>query len=269
MAYGSAQSEQRDRAALQKGYSRSVRRFEIASIVAYAVAMSWLLARLWPAATMAPWLVLRAFMLGFVLADFASGVVHWLADTWGSPETPIVGRALIRPFREHHVDAKEITRHDFVETNGNNCFICLGPLALTALVSLETARSVFCASATFSLCLWVFCTNQFHKWSHLDDPPPLVDRLQRVGLILPRDHHAVHHAAPFTKYYCITVGWLNEPLRRVRFFPLLERIVTLATGWLPREDDIGTRAAAAVIEADPPPGDAAALHPAFRNPQTR
>jgi ubiquitin-conjugating enzyme E2 variant len=261
------QIRQRDRVSLRQGYSRNVRRFELASIAAYACTMLWLLVRLWPYASVYPWLMASAFMLGFVLADFVSGVVHWLADTWGSPDLPIIGQALIRPFREHHVDPKEITRHDFVETNGNNCFICLGPLALTLLLSLASAASVFCATAMFSLCLWVFCTNQFHKWSHLDEPPPLVDRLQRLGLILPRDHHAVHHAAPFAKYYCITVGWLNEPLHRIRFFPFVESIVTALTGLLPREDDIGAKAAEALLDA--PPADVEPLAPAvLRNPET-
>jgi ubiquitin-conjugating enzyme E2 variant len=96
----------------------------------------------------------------------------------------------------------------------------------------------------------------------------MVGWLQRAGLILPRDHHSVHHAAPFAKYYCITVGWLNEPLHRIAFFPALERAVTAITGLLPREDDIGARAAEAMVAADPPASESVAMHPAFRNPQT-
>ena len=67
--------------------------------------------------------------------------------------------------------------------------------------------------------------------------------LQRVHLILPPAHHQIHHTAPFNKYYCITVGWLNKPLAMIGFFPMLERLVTWATGLLPRQDDIGTEAA--------------------------
>ena len=62
---------------------------------------------------------------------------------------------------------------------------------------------------------------------------PWVRVLQRAGLILSPEHHAIHHAAPQDKYYCITVGWMNPVLEKVRFFRILEAIVgRLAPGAL-------------------------------------
>src|SRR5207245_5406208 len=177
----------RDRKALREGYSPAVRRFEIASIALYCCAMGWFLWGLLPLVGTYPWLMASAFMFGFVLADFVSGIVHWAADTWGSPDMPVIGQALIRPFREHHVDQKEITRHDFVETNGNNCFISI-PAALLAVALPDGAVGFFFATMTFSMCLAIFGTNQFHKWAHMDAPPPLVRWLQQAGLVLPPDH---------------------------------------------------------------------------------
>jgi ubiquitin-conjugating enzyme E2 variant len=243
----------RDRRALREGYSPAVRRFEIASIAVYAVVMAWLAISLAPRMAAKPFLSLSALMLGFVLADFVSGVVHWLADTWGTPEWPIIGKALIRPFREHHVDAKEITRHDFVETNGNNCFISIPTAAGAALLPHQDAVWLFAATTMFSVCLAILGTNQFHKWAHMDEPPPVVRWLQRANLILPIEHHAVHHAPPYAKYYCITVGWLNEALFRLRFFQTLEKVITRVTGLIPREDDIGKKAAVVVAQQPPPP----------------
>jgi ubiquitin-conjugating enzyme E2 variant len=162
---------------------------------------------------------------------------------------PVIGKALIRPFREHHVDPEAITRHDFIETNGNNCLISI-PVAIMCVAMPHTSTTwVFLASSLGSMIFWVMATNQFHKWSHMDAPPPLIGFLQRVHLILPPDHHRIHHTAPYNKYYCITVGWLNWPLQVVHFFPLAERLITWATGLLPRQDDIGDEAALALVEA--------------------
>ena len=100
---------------------------------------------------------------------------------------------LVRPFREHHVDEKAITRHDFIETNGNNCLISL-PVALMALsIPLGPGEwqwlRQFVAVSLGAMIFWVMATNQFHKWSHMDSPPALIGFLQRVHLILPPDHH--------------------------------------------------------------------------------
>src|SRR5204863_86255 len=83
---------------------------EIASIIIYAVTMAWLLSEITPRIVRSPFLALAAFMVGFVAGDFVSGFVHWTADTWGTADWPFIGKALIRPFREHHVDQKVITR---------------------------------------------------------------------------------------------------------------------------------------------------------------
>ncbi|HLM43230.1 MAG TPA: fatty acid desaturase family protein, partial [Myxococcaceae bacterium] len=228
------QLRQQDAQALAQGYSPAIRAMEIASIVTFITLEAALVWRLWGGPHTGPWLVLSALLLGYLAADFVSGFVHWMGDTWGSPTMPILGKAFVRPFREHHVDEKAITRHDFVETNGNNCLVSL-PVALLAVALPHSSPGwVFISAFLGAMIFWVMATNQFHKWSHLEQPPALIGFLQRTHLVLPPDHHQIHHTAPFNKYYCITVGWMNKPLLMIGFFPALERLITWATGALAR-----------------------------------
>jgi ubiquitin-conjugating enzyme E2 variant len=184
-------------------------------------------------------MLLAAVASGYIAADLVSGLVHWSADSWGSADLPILGPAFLRPFREHHVDPEAITRHDFVETNGNNALASIPGIGLAVLLPNTSALTLFCASFVGGLTLWLMATNQFHKWAHLRRPTGLIAFLQRVHLVLPPQHHGIHHTAPYDKYYCITTGWLNGPLNWIRFFPLLEWVVSGITGWLPRRDDLG------------------------------
>ncbi len=183
-----------------------------------------------------PWVALLcagAVALGYLLADLFSGVVHWAGDTLGDDATPLLGRSFIRPFREHHVDPKDITRHDFLETNGNNCLVSLPVLfAAYALAPEGPAHPgwVFGVATLASCALAVFLTNQFHKWAHADAVHPLVKWLQDRRLILSPEHHQIHHTPPFDVYYCITTGWLNPVLTRLRVLRGVERAISAALG---------------------------------------
>lgn len=248
--FDSRQVRHREARELAAGYSKAIRALDIASITVFFLVVGWQGIRLAEHTPEAPWLMVAAFAGGYLFADFVSGLFHWMADSWGKVETPLVGKAFLRPFREHHVDQKAITHHDFIETNGNNCLICL-PVAIVVLfVPVDYSPAVFFLFAwLFWSMLWVFGTNQFHKWAHMEAPPKLVGFLQRWHLILPPDHHAIHHTAPYATHYCITTGWMNRPLAAIGFYRAMEWAITAISGALPRADDIGAKAAQALQQA--------------------
>lgn len=132
--------------------------------------------------------VFLSAICGILTADFGSGMVHWAADTWGSIELPVIGKVIaaherelkastlktfshssfknfLRPFREHHIDPTSITRHDFIETNGDNFMVALpilGKLAWIFFRSSPTELEVaypFCAYL-FLCSIFVAITNQ-------------------------------------------------------------------------------------------------------------
>ena len=245
--------DQRDASTLQEGYATSHRVYEICGMSGTAVVGAWLLFNIVSAQSVSGWWLPLAALVGILASDFASGFVHWMFDTWGSIDTPVVGRLAIRTFRHHHVDAKAITRHDFIETNGHNFSLSFPVVIIGVLwVRPQTATlfDVFMGMALLSLAMFNGFTSQIHKWAHTDSPPAVVRLLQRARLIIAPEHHAAHHSAPYTRSYCITVGWLNAPLRAVRFFETLERIITWATGAVPREDDLGADAALELVAAE-------------------
>ena len=226
---------------LAAGYDPWFRALEIVGLFAYAL-FAWLvfdkLSAAAPTIVGAAWLATAAALIGWLAADLVSGLAHWAGDTWGTPEWPVVGPTLIRTFREHHLDEKAITRHDFVETNGTNSLLTLPLFAGAWFTPIPEGGSwtYLGLASLYSMNLWVFATNQIHSWAHQDVVPRPVRWLQRARLILSPDHHAVHHQAPYIRYYCITTGWLNPML--TGFFRRSETLITALTGAVPRENDV-------------------------------
>jgi hypothetical protein len=222
-------------------YTKTQRTIEIASIATFFIIFTLNIEKINQATVSKNlFFLLSAFFAGMIGSDLVSGVVHWAADTWGSPTWPIVGKSLIRSFREHHVDPLAITRHDFIETNGNNCLVSV-PVLLTLYFMPINQRHhtfFFMQVTMLSLTFWIFLTNQFHKWSHQNENNTLITVLQNFHLILPRGHHGDHHDLPHMNSYCITTGWLNGPLDRLGFFRRLEGLITFLTKAEPRKSDL-------------------------------
>ncbi len=224
---------------LDFGYSPFHRFFEIAAILSFFAlvviisiqAYTGLATLGWQTAI---WLVPVTALFGYVGADFASGFVHWMGDTFGGEETPVLGEAFIKPFRDHHTHPNGICEHDFVEVNGNNSIVlALYMIPVTLIFSDPTSTiHILILAASVFFTVGVFMTNQFHKWAHMDNPPAYIEALQKWGLILGPEHHDVHHTSPYDTYYCITCGWLNPILQRLQFFETMEKIVyrTLGVG---------------------------------------
>ncbi len=154
--------------------------------------------------------------LGFFAADVASGLVHWLCDTYFDPRTPVLGPMFIAPFRQHHVDPGALARHGFLECNGNNCLASV-PLLLTAISLLEPGSVThagqdvaagFFVAASLTLCL----TNQIHAWAHGAPTPTPIRSLQRAGLLITPERHARHHRGD--RAYAVVSGWSNVLLDR-------------------------------------------------------
>ena len=215
----------------------ALRRAQFAGYIIYFTAMAtlgWLILRGY-AEFGKWWTVLLALIAGYLAADLASGMVHFLADNFGSPDTPFIGPSFVLPFRQHHVDPMGLTRHNFWDANASNALVCLPVLIPVVVFTPITSSSLGYIAGVFSFVMLtaVFLTNQTHKWAHMDKVPPVVRWMQNAGLILSKSHHDVHHKSPFNTHYCITVGAWNRMFEKLHAFDWLERIIRR---WVPGVD---------------------------------
>ena len=193
------------------------------------------------------WMVAVGVAVGLPFADLMSGLVHWAADNWGSESWPIIG-GFVRPFRNHHVDPEEMTRHGFVERNGDPCIFALPMFWCASGFEGDPWWQLFGNAFCIGTAYWVLLTNQVHAWAHMRVVPRFVRLLQRLHFILPPHHHAAHHRSPYARNYCITTGWMDGPLRWFRVLFILEWTLTKLTGVQPLHAQIAADEEAEVPE---------------------
>lgn len=172
-------------------------------------------------------IVLPAFLLGYLGADLLSGTAHWLCDTFFEEDTPVIGKFVIQPFRDHHVHPQRITRYRFIEQDTTNFFLMLPLLAIAFWQGAPRAGNrgeLFWCGCLLGLSAGSFCTNLFHKWAHLRQRPVVVRWLQRSGLILGPERHRRHHG-DYSRGFCVTSGWMNPVLDSLCFFRRVELVV--------------------------------------------
>jgi len=152
-------------------------------------------------------------LVAYAVADLASGIVHFLLDNFGSPDTPVIGQKFVKPFRDHHVDPMAMTQGDFIAVNADNVFVCL-PVLIPVVVFMDVGEHPFVGVFLVALVAGVIMTNQLHKWAHMPTVPRLVAAAQRSGVVLSKEHHSVHHSGGYDSNYCITWGHLDVLLNR-------------------------------------------------------
>ncbi len=182
-----------------------------------------------------------ATIMGMVFADFVSGLLHWLFDTWFSELQPRLRRMVVM-VREHHIQPLAIFKYRFYQDAAPLSMIAMlltAPVLLPVVLSTgpaSTARYCFAwACVIADLCI-VFML-EFHKLGHRPMARGLLGQLQRCHLLLSPRHHSKHHRGRHDADYCIVNGLADHILGRVGFWPALEELISRLTGAIPRKND--------------------------------
>jgi plasmanylethanolamine desaturase len=165
-----------------------------------------------------------------LLADFLSGLAHWLEDSYFTPDTPLLGSTIGKNVLHHH--QPEVFTANAWYVTIRSSLVCSLVVAGVLLVS-SLLSPIWCAA----LGLAIFA-NQIHKWSHVRAAaaPKLIRWLQGARLLQTPAHHALHHGGDKNSRYCVITNAVNLVLDTVGFWRGLEAAIAVVTGARPRTE---------------------------------
>lgn len=175
--------------------------------------------------------VIGAIFVCLWMADFITGVAHWMEDTYCLEHYPLIGKLICEPNIEHHVDPQSMVRSGtFFSRN-----ILQWSMALVVFLLLCVAGF----GNIYSLLTLLFASfgNEVHRWNHMSRSGPVVSLLKETGLIQMQRQHSLHHKPPYAQYYCTLTSQLNPVLERLNFWRRLERIIWALTGIAPKREN--------------------------------
>lgn len=146
--------------------------------------------------------------LCFVATDLISGLLHVILD---NPRSLDVGpiRGLAEGFQRHHESPSRIYEMPLYE----HLYVMHLPLTFlfVAVLGVADGRTYV---VFLSMVLSLHVMQMGHLWAHLPPTrvPAVVRGFQRVGVLLSKREHDLHHTPPFDRHFCIMTGICNRPL---------------------------------------------------------
>lgn len=174
---------------------------------------------------MSPTLLGTLQMFGCLLAaDFISGVVHWVEDTYARPGIhPLLDEWIVEPNIWHHQSPASIISGTYWESTRVSVILAAGAALLFWLCGVRAWEAYFIVALTSQ-------ANYVHKLSHKRQKQPVVRALQALGLMQSVWHHAQHHRPPYAIRYCVMTNYLNPVLESLNFWRRLESAIYVVFG---------------------------------------
>lgn len=169
-------------------------------------------------------LLFLQLLLGWLLADFLSGVLHWIEDRFGPGRThwPVLGPLVFAPNLAHHARPAEFLQAGFIARNWTTWAVVAPMVALLAF-AFGSQPWIWSAATAGAM------ANEIHAWAHRKTiAPGWAQRLQATGLLQSPRHHAVHHVPDHRRHYCIISDWLNPMLDHFEFWHSIEQLLPKA-----------------------------------------
>jgi ubiquitin-conjugating enzyme E2 variant len=165
-----------------------------------------------------------------ILADFVSGLVHWLEDAYARPGMPLFGR-IAEENLQHHARPRAFLAKSWWESSHDLLLLGLMTVLLTLTAGIFTGWVLLFVVLTIN-------ANQIHKWAHQGprENPALVTLLQKWQVLQTPREHARHHRGSRDSHYCVITNVLNPVLESVGFWRRMESLIESLLGMRRRND---------------------------------
>ena len=162
------------------------------------------------------------------MADFLTATAHWFEDTYlPYSEAPTLLGQISRDNEMHHFLPMTITTGSWWSTMRVSVLllVVIGIGLGAAAPRWAWRHRAFLGTAAAAMAI----TNLVHRFQHERDcrRPAVVSALQRVGLLVSREQHSVHHAVPDQKYG-VLLGFTNWVYDSLGVWRALEALLGLA-----------------------------------------
>lgn len=166
--------------------------------------------------------IIFSFLKAIFLADFISGIGHWLEDRYANESMTWIAETVVKPNIEHHHTPRSFLQRSYWQRNDVS-------ILLSAFVGLTIGLFAHLNLTIILTLLLLSQINEVHAFAHLSihDTPTWVLKLQKIGILQSKKHHNLHHSRPFENRYCILTNYLNPVLDYTMFFRKLEHIIFL------------------------------------------
>lgn len=160
--------------------------------------------------------IIAQLLAGWLLADFLSGVVHWIEDRVLWVGMPLLSKSVVEPNRLHHRDPQAFLYQSVLARNSTTWAAVLAialPWLLVAGFSWVWLGAIAGGLAVTEVHVRTHRAVVRASWYRA---------LQEIGIVQAAPHHWGHHAGAMDGRYCILTSWLNPLLDRLRLWARLE-----------------------------------------------
>jgi len=162
--------------------------------------------------------IVGQILIGWLLADLLTGIVHWWMDRFGKVEWPIIGPLFIQANVEHHATPLDFLGASLLKRNR-------GLWAATGLISGLWLLALGPSVLWFTTTVVAAFSGEIHVISHRPGNAGLLLRtLRAAGLVQSPAQHARHHRTPNDSCFCVVTNWLNPVLDELRIWSRLESV---------------------------------------------